>query len=161
MKIKLSPYISEKTPKNKWFIELEWMSGDADHYEKRSYAFKSEEGFIAAYVMANRLLEFAKNHYDILVDIEDHNYGTYGKCTYDLMKEAKRDDNTPKYNIEVLNAVKVLIGEYGSLNDMFEEILGDTPPVDITYNEHFAVLDSISDMYYYDNDGNKFKVIVE
>ncbi len=111
MKITYSNYPFPESPKSKWFIEIEWMSGDGDHYEKVPYSFKTEE-------------EFAKA-YNILKDI-------VGKLYYD------------KNQTEIKNR-------------LWNELRIDVE-WDITSQGMMAQPHSISDMYYYDRNGVKFKI---
>lgn len=45
MNIKLTPIPQKKKPKNKYLINVEFMSGDADHFETVKYWCKDEEDF--------------------------------------------------------------------------------------------------------------------
>jgi hypothetical protein len=61
MALKYSPYPVKdaKIPKNKWFLGISWMSGDADHYEKVSYKFNSEEEFLKAIAVFEKVMEWS------------------------------------------------------------------------------------------------------
>ena len=61
MPIKYSPYpvVDAKVPKNKWFLGISWMSGDADHYEKTHYKFGSEAEFLYAITIFEEAMKWS------------------------------------------------------------------------------------------------------
>lgn len=61
MLLKYSPYPVKdaKIPKNTWFLGISWMSGDADHYEKVHYRFKSENDFLNAIKVFEKVMELS------------------------------------------------------------------------------------------------------
>ena len=55
MKLKLTEFVPEKNPKNKWIIIYSWMSGDGDHYQEEEYTFKTREEFIEYVTLFNEI----------------------------------------------------------------------------------------------------------
>jgi hypothetical protein len=113
MNITLTPYPVAKAPKNKWFLEVKFMSGDADAYETEKWQFDTQEEFEKVHALVSKWLN---KHY---IDPTDKQY---------------RKD--------------------------FESAGLDLPG-DVTADHQWpASVDSIEDMYYYDQDGVKFKITI-
>ena len=154
----LDPIIS---PTNVWELNLTWMSGDADHYEQKSYCFATEEEFKKAYEFA-LLMTKAYRWYSPTKAPTPLGYTVLRNMYYDnldkLEAKQKYDKSGPYYSAEEIAAAKEILGEHKHLSSAFEAVLHDSTPYDITCEDYTARLTSIEPCYYYDETGARFKL---
>ncbi len=170
MNIKLTPYPVAKAPKNKWVLEVQFMSGDADAYETEKYTFKTQEEFEKVYQFFDKCIEFKDKYHNLMIDLWDREgsknshipkceeaeakYKSYGYTGQELQDQV---DATKQCKL----AIEEFFGQYDSIDGMLKELKIDIPR-DVTSDGQFkASIDSIEDMYYYDENGVKFKIKVD
>ena len=175
MNITLKPYPITKAPKNKWFLEVSFMSGDADAYNTEKYEFKKKEDFEKVYAFFHKFLCFKRANHNLAIDV-----WVRGKSKESLLKGFDSDEvAAAKYKrygynqkdidirIEASKACKQsllgLLGEHESAGQMLEALQEEVDmeictPHDVTCEGYSASIDKIADMYYYDENGTRFKI---
>lgn len=64
MKVKLTPLPPKKIPTNRYILHLEFMSGDADHYDIEKYYCDDEEDFKRLFTKVTEGIKELKYNYD-------------------------------------------------------------------------------------------------
>lgn len=146
MKLKYTPAtVSPK--KNQWEFIVNWMSGDADHYEPILYKYKDEESFIKGMSLFRRIIDFKRQYHNLFCDVTSHNKAE-----------------------SIINRHKSWPACQQVINDLFEghpsfrkllETYGFEPEQDITCDGRMACPDSIKEMNYWNEHGQKFNITIE
>ena len=147
MKLIKTPYPLPPPVKNKWFITIEWMSGDGDAYQKTDHEFKTKKFFIKAVETLGKIKEFSEKHPEAF----------RGTRVY-LISEFK--EFCQKYNcLKDYEKAKAFLGDYEYLIELYESV-GIEPGMDCTHEGVVAKVKSI-DLYHFDKTGKKWKIVVD
>ncbi len=137
MNLKLTEHI-EKNPQNTWTISVSWMSGDADAYETEKYSFETREEFEACIALFQKIFKFKEKYHNLFCDV--------------------RTDRIQEKYKHIVD--EQLLGEAEGFRELFEPLQIE-PNHDVTYEGAYASPERIVNMFYYDENGKKFKVEIE
>ena len=144
MKIAYESYPAAKKRTNLWCIVTNWMSGDADHDEKITYTYKNEAAFLKAYDRIQKIIKFSDDYHNEACDLRSGHLRVAGL------------DDSSELKVRLLD---LLDGEK-SLSGVIYRDIGEAGR-DVTTNcGDLADLDAIDDMYHYDQNSVKQKIVI-
>lgn len=149
MALKYIPIVETKT-KERWGFTVEWMSGDADHYEPISYKFDTEEKFLEQLKFFRRIEAWYSKYHNLFCDVLNQD------SKERVMKRLSRH-----YKDEELIALSKILDNlflsHASFSDMLEAN-NVSPERDVTYSGNIAWPQTPKKLVYFDKNGNKHMV---
>jgi hypothetical protein len=168
MKYTTKPYPAKKAPKDKWYLEVSFMSGDGDAYETEVYTIKNLEKFAEMHQFFEKVLAFRGINHNLFIDM-----WVIGKSKQAILAKLDPEKTRTQYTSwgrshtdveacveackKTIEAVTEFYGTYDSVDDMVTYLHIDIPN-DVTCEGHNATPVEIVDMYHYDQDGCKHKI---